>query len=335
MANYTNMHFGSPFKQLYHKIFGNSDKGKAPQMVESQDPQQAQGANDVLSQISDQGSYEIPADQVDEAQGPQGSALDQVGQTKSQGWGSWLRDIAKKYAVPITISAATGLPVYAFTGNAAKALATAIFTGAAVPPVAKAAKSATQAVVDQVGKLANPEYQAPPELPRFDQNIKDIAQQNLQRAGNPQDIYAGFEPIENRARDKFHSETIPSLAERFTAMGSGPRSSNFAGTLGQAGADFEGQLAALRSQYGQQQQALNSAEFQGLLPFFQKQYDTPKSSFLDTLGQNVARGAGAFGGAYLNNYVNQSFGNQPQINPLNPLQNQKTLGGGSNPTIGI
>lgn len=334
MADYTGMKFGTPFKQLYHKIFGDSDNGKQPQIVEPQNPEQSQGATDVLSQISNQGAYEIPADQIDGAQGQTGSALDEVGQGSSgQGWGSWLKKIAKQYAVPITMSAASGLPVYAFTGSAARALATAIFTGAVVPPVAKAAKSATQAVVDNVSKLANPEYKAPPELPRFDQNVKDIAQQNLERAGNG-DKYEGWDPIASRAKDQFYSETIPSLAERFTALGNGPRSSNFAGTLGNAGAEFDSRMAALKSQYGQQQQALNSSEFQALLPFFQKQYDTPKNSFFDSAGQNILQAGGRLAEGYIGNYINRTFGNQPQINPLNPLQNQQknTLGGGSNPT---
>lgn len=69
--------------------------------------------------------------------------------------------------------------------------------------------------------------------------------------GGLQDPTAGFAPIEERARMQFQDRTIPSLAERFTAMG-GQRSSAFQQALGQAGAGLESQLAAQRAQFGQQ-----------------------------------------------------------------------------------
>jgi hypothetical protein len=65
---------------------------------------------------------------------------------------------------------------------------------------------------------------------------------------------ADFSGIENRARTMFQTKTVPSLAERFTSMGSGSQgSSAFTSALGSAGVDLESQLAALRSQYGMQQ----------------------------------------------------------------------------------
>ena len=63
---------------------------------------------------------------------------------------------------------------------------------------------------------------------------------------------AGFEPIAQQARQRFYSQTVPSLAERFTSMGNGQRSSAFQGALGRAGAGLEGDLAAQSSQYGLQ-----------------------------------------------------------------------------------
>lgn len=74
--------------------------------------------------------------------------------------------------------------------------------------------------------------------------------QGMQGLQNP---YQGFEPIAQQARSQFQQQTIPSLAERFSSMGSNALSSPaFATQLGQAGANFETGLAALQSQYGLQ-----------------------------------------------------------------------------------
>src|SRR6267142_2202947 len=76
-----------------------------------------------------------------------------------------------------------------------------------------------------------------------------------------------FQGIEDLARKNFQQKTIPSLAERFTALSGDTRgSSAFQGALGQAGSDLESQLAALRGQYGLQQLSL------GLTPQFENMY---------------------------------------------------------------
>lgn len=67
----------------------------------------------------------------------------------------------------------------------------------------------------------------------------------------------GFAPIAEQARTQFEEQTVPSIAERFTAMGGGGgRSSAFAQQLGQAGAGLEQGLAAQGAQFGLQQQGL-------------------------------------------------------------------------------
>ena len=57
----------------------------------------------------------------------------------------------------------------------------------------------------------------------------------------------GLSPISKNAVKRFHAETVPSLAERFSALGSGgsQRSSAFQGALGSAGAGLEQQLAGM------------------------------------------------------------------------------------------
>jgi hypothetical protein len=64
----------------------------------------------------------------------------------------------------------------------------------------------------------------------------------------------GFEPIENQARQDFQQKTIPSIAERFTSLGNGAISSPaYQAQQYGAGAQFETGLAALKSQYGMEQ----------------------------------------------------------------------------------
>jgi len=72
--------------------------------------------------------------------------------------------------------------------------------------------------------------------------------------------------LEQRYRTQFGETTIPGIAERFTGMGGGQRSSAFAGALGRAGGDLESQLAALRHQAGMQKLQ------QGLLQRFDTMY---------------------------------------------------------------
>lgn len=116
---------------------------------------------------------------------------------------------------------------------------------------------------------------------------------------------AGFEPIETAARSKFQRESIPSLAERFTALGGSDTrgSSDFAGMLGGAQSEFDQGLAALKAQYGQQgqQNALNMLQL-GLTPQNEQIYfgATPSlgGQLFETggnlLGQYLA-GGGNFG----------------------------------------
>lgn len=58
-----------------------------------------------------------------------------------------------------------------------------------------------------------------------------------------------FAPIAQQARANFMTNTVPSLAERFTAMGGGLSSSSFQNAIGQAGAGLDRDLASLEQQY--------------------------------------------------------------------------------------
>ncbi len=75
-----------------------------------------------------------------------------------------------------------------------------------------------------------------------------------------------FAPVAQHAMSQFASDTVPGLAERFTALGGGGTqlgSSAFQGALGAAGAGLQESLASMGSQYGLQQRGLDQNQ-QGL-----------------------------------------------------------------------
>ena len=141
------------------------------------------------------------------------------------------------------------------------------------------------------------------QTPRYNPQQEQILNQLLSMGlGGLQNPTQGFEPIQNQAISQFHSQTVPSLAERFTSMGGGDTSlgsSGFQGALGSAGAGLSEALAALKAQYGQQQQS----HFSNLLGMgLQPRQDTlslqtPGSSgFLGSLLPSIGR-LGAHAGA--------------------------------------
>lgn len=98
--------------------------------------------------------------------------------------------------------------------------------------------------------------------------------------------------LEQQARQGFAQTTVPSIAERFTSMGSGggQRSSAFAGALGSAGAGLEGSLAGLRQ--GRLMQMLQM----GLTPQFENAYMPSSQGFLGSILPGLSQGAGQAGG---------------------------------------
>jgi hypothetical protein len=134
----------------------------------------------------------------------------------------------------------------------------------------------------------------------------------------------GFQPIEQQAREQFQTSTIPSLAERFTSMGSGgQRSSAFQGALGQAGAGLEGNLAALRSEYGLRQQGLSQNLLgQALHPNFENYYQPNSPGFLESSLGSLAGAGGQYGSMMLGQQLG-GFGRYGQQN-----QNQNQMQGG-------
>lgn len=114
--------------------------------------------------------------------------------------------------------------------------------------------------------------------------LKTPQQQGLQNqtisgAGNLlQQLMGGggfnFAPLAQQARTQFQTQTIPGLAERFTAFQGGQggqRSSAFQGALGSAGAGLEQGLASDAARFGLKQQGLNQDLLSMLLGAGQQQ----------------------------------------------------------------
>jgi len=92
-------------------------------------------------------------------------------------------------------------------------------------------------------------------------------------------------PIEEQARTKFQSQTVPSLAERFTSLGGGAQgSSAFQSALGRAGAGLEQGLAEMRPQLGLQQLQY------GLTPQFESLYRPAQPGLLGGLASGGLQG---------------------------------------------
>lgn len=157
---------------------------------------------------------------------------------------------------------------------------------------------------------------------------QQAGQQAIQGLQNP---YEGFAPIANQAREQFQSSTVPSLAERFSAMGTGgQRSSAFQSALGQAGSGLESNLAALQSQYGLQNRSLlQNLLAQALTPSFDTIFQQQQPGFLQSalgglsgsLGQYGAmQGLGLLGGGMGN--LGGQANNAILMQILNLLQRQ-------------
>lgn len=170
----------------------------------------------------------------------------------------------------------------------------------------------------------------------FTPQQQQLQNQSIQQAlsllqGSP-DAYKGFQPIAQQARSQFQKSTVPSLAERFTSLGSGgsQRSSAFQGALGSAASDLEQGLAALQSQYGQNQ--LRNLLATGIQPSFGTTY-TPREpgiaeqglgalvKYLPRLLLAYASGGGSeIPEALKNLFSKLSESNMDQQQSLNPQQ---------------
>lgn len=142
------------------------------------------------------------------------------------------------------------------------------------------------------------------QFPRFTPQQQDLNTQLLQMLPGllqqNRQSSSSFAPIAQQARTNFSTQTIPSLAERFTALG-GQNSSAFQGALGSAGANLEEGLAGLESKFnlaqgGQSQQLLLSLLGMALQPQFENAYFPRQPGFLQGLAGAAGQGLGTLGG---------------------------------------
>ena len=94
-----------------------------------------------------------------------------------------------------------------------------------------------------------------------------LLRQGMRRTANP---YQDWNDIAKGEEERFQSETVPNLAQRFVSMGSGIRGSGFRGSLASAGKNLHVQLAERKHEHGlkTRESAINSLKL-GLNPQFQ------------------------------------------------------------------
>lgn len=109
----------------------------------------------------------------------------------------------------------------------------------------------------------------------------------------------GSSPIAQQAKNRFQTQTIPMLAERFQSLGgNGTRSSSgLFGTLEKAGSAFDTDLAALEQ--GNQNQLLQLLLGFAQRPSYENIHFPGTSGLLGGAAQGFGQGLGSLGGAYL------------------------------------
>lgn len=105
-----------------------------------------------------------------------------------------------------------------------------------------------------------------------------------------------FGPIEAQARKGFQEQTLPSILERFNALG-GERSSAFPQILGSAAQGLESDIAAQKSQYGlAQNELLQRLLGIGLAPQIESVYSQGKPGLAASIGPFVGAAVGKYFG---------------------------------------
>lgn len=158
-----------------------------------------------------------------------------------------------------------------------------------------------------LGSLFGGDVSQIPTVTPQQQQLQNLALQQFQSLLPQLTQMGSFAPIAQRARQQFQQQTVPSLAERFTALGEGRLSTDpgFQRALGQAGADLESQLAAQEAQFGMQErgQLGSLLQFLGLIGAMPTTQTQMNRGFFPGLLQQAASGIGELG----RQYVKQRF----------------------------
>ena len=145
----------------------------------------------------------------------------------------------------------------------------------------------------------------------MDQMLQSALPQLLSSLGNQ----GGFAPIAEQARSRFFGDTVPTLAERFSGLGSGgQRSSGYQESLASGAGQMNTDLAAMESQYGQQRnQQLMQMLGMGLTPQQENMRIAPQQGFMHGMAPGIGEGlakagmnfmtGGASGGAEMGSNI--------------------------------
>lgn len=175
---------------------------------------------------------------------------------------------------------------------------------AAIPPLLQYLTSGN--------KSAQPEQLQ--QIQRFNPQTTQLQNTLAQFAGNKlTGNQFDFGPIESQARKGFQTQTIPSIMQRF-ASNENLGSSGLTSALGGAGKDLEMALAAMKEQYGLNQQGnLLSMLGLGMQPQFETAFRPEKQSDLQTLLAALSQMGGQIGGSYFGGkFSNPEYWQQPQ-----------------------
>ncbi len=159
-----------------------------------------------------------------------------------------------------------------------------------------------------LGGNRNPQLaQAPTQTQQGQQVLQQLLQRGqmgLQNAPNGQ-----FGPIREAYEQDYRQNGLPSIAERFAALGEGAGSSSgFRNTMQSAEGNLHQQLAGMEQGFNQQNiQQLLSMLGLGLSPQFETFYQPRQQnwweSLLGPLAQGVGSAAGAYGASKLGNWA--------------------------------
>lgn len=170
-------------------------------------------------------------------------------------------------------------------------------------------------------------------------NVKGAASNQALRMLQNLGGATGFEPIAQRAKTQFNTQTVPSIAERFTSLGGGAqRSSAFPALLGQQAAGLEEGLAGLQSQHGMELlklllgTSLSPEVETGITPESEGGFGSLLKQLLPYLGPLLGGLFGGPGGAAIGgalgggvSALSNIFGSQPQSQARVNLPNYGSL----------
>jgi len=152
---------------------------------------------------------------------------------------------------------------------------------------------------------------------RSEGQIGDMNQMRQTAMQGLQDPTAGFQPIEDNARNQFMSNTLPKIAAQFGGLG-GIRNSGFQSMMSGAGQGFENQLASDKAQYGMQNRnSLMNLMQMGMQPQFENIYRPESQGAMQSMGSSLAGGGLA---ALLQMISGKYLGDQKQKNTSKSIE---------------